>query len=296
VGRTGPQPSTIPVRVFSSDLDTGEARTLGTRVVDETDVGTPAGSSPLTFIGPLAVAQGASAILRSSPGKLTGQLCARIIVRERRRPMRFCNRYVSAAPAPEELGGLNLVAAGASADALAALSLLDEYKRSGLHVTEFAARVKLLRGQRQAFLRSVTLPRRVRPGVRVRARLTMQVVRGRPLTRTFSLRIPSGLPAGRRKLSFTGTDVDTPDSDLFGSIVSTITIGEGEDEPSPGDPGPRSVEELAAQVRGLARYDGVTVRYGGGRGLRLRGYRDPQVRISGRASTTVRVVRARRSR
>ena len=292
VGRTGPLPPTIPVRVYSSDLDTGETRTLGTRVVDETDVGTPPGNSALTFVAPLAVAQGASAILRSAPGKLTGQLCARIVVRERRRPMRFCNRYVSAVAAPEETGVANLVAAGAASDTLAALSLLDEYKRSGLHVTEFAARVKLLRGQRQGFLRSVTLPRRVRPGTRVRARLRMQIVRGPTLTRSFSLRIPSGLRPGTRRLSFTGTDIDNPDSELFGSLVSTITIGGEEDEPSPGDPGARSVEELAAQVRGLARYDGVSVRYGGRRGVRLRGYRDPQVRISGRASTTVRVVRA----
>jgi hypothetical protein len=295
VGRTSVQPPTVPVRIFSSDLDTGEQRTLGTRVVDETGVGTPTGGSALTFIAPLAVAQGASAILRSAPGKLTGTMCARIALRERRTPLRFCNRYVSAAAAPEEAGATNVVAAGAAADVLQALSLLDEFKRSNLHVTEFAARVKMRRGQRQAFIRSVRLPRRVRAGRRVRARLSLQVVRGRRLTRSFTLRIPS-LPPGRHRLTFSGTDVDNPDSEFFGALVSTITIGDDEEEAPTGDPGPSSVEELAARVKAIARFDGVSVRAGGRRGRLDPVYLDPEVRISGRVSTTVRVVRKRRRR
>ncbi len=290
VGRTGALPPTVPVRVFSSDLDTGQKRTLTTRVVDETDVGTPAGTSALGFVAPLAVAQGASAILRSGPAKLTGTMCLRIALRERRTPLRFCNRYVSAVPAPADSGVTNLVAAGAASDALLALSVLDDYKRGDLHVTELAARVKLRRGLNQAFLRSVSLPGRVRPGERVRARLRLQIVRGRRLTRSVVLRIPRSLKPGRRKLVFTGTDVDSPDSDLFASIVSTITIG-GSDAPSPGDPGPRSIEELAARIKSIARFDGVSVRFPGGHGLGVPAYRDAQLRISGRARASVRVVR-----
>ena len=295
VGRTGAQPPTVPVRIFSTDLDTGEQRTLGTRVVDETGVGTPTGGSALSFIAPLAVAQGASAILRSAPGKLTGTMCARIALRERRTPLRFCNRYVSGVAPPEDGGATNVVAAGAAADVLQALSLLDEFKLSGLHVTEFAARVKLRRGQRQAFMRSASLPRRVRPGQRVRARLRLRVVRGRRLTRSFTLRIPSLRP-GRHRLTFSGTDVDNPDSEFFGALVSTITIGDEEAEAPTGDPGPGSVEELADQVRAIARFDGVSVRVGGRRDAGDPAYLDPEVRISGRVSTTVRVVRKRRTR
>ena len=263
VGRWGALPPLVPVRIFSADLDTGERRTLDTQVVDETGVGTPTGGSALSFVAPLAVAQGASAILRSAPGKLTGEMCVRIALRERRKPLRFCNRYVSGVAAPEENGATNVVALVAATDALQALSLLDEYKVSDLHVTEFAARVKLRRGQRQAFMRSVRLPRRVRPGQRVRARLSLQVVRGPRLTRTFTLRIPGSLRPGRRRLTFRGSDLDSPDSDLFGALVTTITIGDEEDEPPTGDPGPRSVEELAARVKSIARYDGVSVRGSG---------------------------------
>ena len=155
-------------------------------------------------------------------------------------------------------------------------------------MTEFAARVKLRRGLRQAFIRSVTLPRRVRRGHRVRARLNLQVVRGPRITRTFRLRIPSSLKPGRRRLTLVGKDVDDPDSDLFGALVETITIGGDEERRGAGDSGARSLDALARRVRNVARYDGVTLRAGGGR---ARAYRDADLRICGRASRTVRVRR-----
>ena len=293
VGRSGPPPPTVPVRIFTEDEDTGARATLGARVVDETDAGTPTGASALTFVAPLAVAQGASAILRSAPGKLSGTVCVQISLRERKRPLRFCNRYASAVAPPDPEAGENIVAAGGAADALDALDKLDGYKLGRLHVTEFAARVKLRRGLNQAFIRSVELPRRVRPGRRVRARLDLQMVRGPRVTRSFSLRIPGSLRGGRRRIAFTGTDVDDPESDLFGALVETITLGDEDEGSGAGELGPRSLEALARRVRGIARYDGVRVRTGG---ERHRAYRDPVLRISGRASATVRVARRKRGR
>jgi hypothetical protein len=287
VGRSGAPPATVPVRIFTEDEDTGGHATLGARVVDETDVGNPAGSSALSFVAPLAVAQAASSILRSAPGRLSGTVCVRIALRERKRPLRFCNDYASAVPPSDPEAGENIVAAGGASDALTALQDIDDYKRSPLHVTEFAARVKLRRGLRQAFIRSVSLPHRVRSGHRVRATLHLQVVRGPRITRSFRLRIPS-LHPGKHRLSFVGRDVDDPDSDLFGAIVETITIGGDEGGASAGDPGPRSVDALARRVRRIARYDGVTLHAGG---RRARAYRDRALRISGRASVSVRVHR-----
>ena len=118
VGRSGPPPATVPVRIFIEDEDTGARSTLGARVTDETDVGTPTGSSALTFVAPLALAQGASAILRSAPGQLSGTVCVRIALRERKRPLRFCNRYASAIAPSDTEAGENIVAAGAASDAL----------------------------------------------------------------------------------------------------------------------------------------------------------------------------------
>jgi hypothetical protein len=288
VGRSGRPPATIPVRIFSEDEDTGQHATLGAQVVDETDVGTPTGSAPLTFVAPLAVAQGASAILRSAPGKLSGTVCVRIAIRERKRPLRFCNRYASAVGPSDPEAGQNIVAAGAASDTLSALSELDDYKRSSLHVTEFAARVKLRRGLRQAFIRSVDMPRRVRRGQRVRVKLHLQLVRGAHITRSFRLRIPGSMRPGRRQLGFLGHDVDDPDSDLFGALIEAITIGGDDGEDGAGDPGARSLDALAKRVHDVARYDGVTVRAGG---RRARAYRDADLRISGRGAATVRVRR-----
>ena len=289
VGRSGRPPATVPVRIFTEDEDTGEHATLGARVADETDLGNPTGGSALTFVAPLALAQGASAILRSAPGQLSGTVCVRIALRERKRALRFCNRYTSAVAPSDPEAGENIVAAGAASDALSALGELDAYKRRKLHVTEFAARVKLRRGLRQAFIRSVTLPRRARRGQRVRATLHLQVVRGPRITRRFRLRLPSSLKPGRRRIAFTGHDVDDPESDLFGALVETITIGgDGDEGDNPGDPGARSLDELAERVSDIARYDGVTMHAGG---RRARAYRDADLRISGRGATTVRVRR-----
>src|SRR4051794_9615557 len=128
VGRSGALPATVPVRIFSEDEDTGARSTLGARVVDETDEGTPTGSSALSFVAPLALAQGASSILRSAPAKLSGTVCVRIALRERRRhPLRFCNRYVSASAASDTETAENIVAAGAASDALDALGQIDAF-------------------------------------------------------------------------------------------------------------------------------------------------------------------------
>jgi len=286
VGRTGAPTPTIPVRIYSEDADTGKRDTLAASVVDETDVGTPTGSSALSFVGPLALAQGASEVLRSAPGKLIGSVCIRISVRERKQPFRVCNRYASALSPADPEAGANIVAAGGASDALSALTELDDYKPRGLHVTEFTAGITLHRGLHQAFLRSVDLPRTVRAGRRVRARFHLQVVRGPRLTRTARIRIPRGLSRGRHRLRFVGHDVDDPDSDLFGALIDTITIGDGGSGDGAGSEGARTLGQLARRIKRIQRYDGVRLRAGG---RATRAYRDPLLRISGRTSKVVRV-------
>src|SRR3954469_13771043 len=288
VGRMGAPAPTVPVRIFSEDADTGKHDTLATSVVDETDAGTPTGSFALSFVAPLARAQGASEVLRSAPGKLIGSVCIRIGVRERRQPFRICNRYASALAPSDPEAGANIVAAGGACDALAALSEIDEYKPRALHVTGFTAGVQLHRGLRQAFLRRVDLPRRVRAGRRVRARFHLQVVRGPRVTRTARIRIPGGLSRGRHRLTFTGHDVDDPDSDLFGALIDTFTIGDEDPGDGAGSEGARSLAQLSRRIKRIQRYDGVRLRAGG---RAARAYRDPLLRISGRTSQTVRVRR-----
>jgi hypothetical protein len=128
----------------------------------------------------------------------------------------------------------------------------------------------------------VKLPRTVRAGRRVRARVRLRRVRGDVFTRTYRVRIPRGLRRGVRTLRFTGTDADVADDGLLGAIfIDGVEDGAG-------DPGPRNLKALARRIRAIRRYDGVRVRAGG---ARSRGFRDDRLRISGRARATVRVVR-----
>jgi hypothetical protein len=284
-GRVGGLPRMTPVRVYTTDEDTGATRTSTTQVADEAPVGQPGGTSALSFIATTAVAQAAGTILDGSPARLTGTMCARIVLRERSKPLRFCNRYVTGEP--DQSGAGNAIAGLAANDVLTALGMIDAYKVADLEVREVSARVKLQRGMRQAFMRSIRLPQRVRPGRRVRARVSLQVVHGPKLTRTYSVRLPSRLSRGSRRLTFVGADADAGD-DAFGQEIELLLDDSGDEEPTGGDPGPTSVNELADAITDLARYDGVGLRNGGDT---VAAFRDEELRISGRVRTTVRVVR-----
>jgi hypothetical protein len=285
-GRIGTLPHTVPVQVLAQDADTGARRAVNVKVADEAAAGLPLGVSPLTPIAPLAVAQAVSSLLAATPARLTATMCARIGLRELERPLRFCNRYVSNALGLGDDGTLdNAVTSRAGADLMAALSDIDEYTGPPPHVTGVSVRLVVTRGARQAFLRRVQVSRRVRPGGTVRVRVTLQRVRGGELRRSYRVHIPAGVGHGRRTLALTGRDVDTSEDSLGESIV----IGGGNDV---GKAGPRSVRALAARIRGIARYDGVTLRLGG---TRVHAFRARDMRISGGARTTVRLVKRPRS-
>jgi hypothetical protein len=285
VGRVGGLPPTVPVRVRATDLDSGRSRTLSTDVADESGIDQPSGSSALSFVAPLAVAEAGGTVLRGSPARLTGRACVAIDVREIRRPLRFCNRYIT--DAADLLGTGNAVGGLVASDVSTALGFIDAFKLGRIHVTRLTTRVAIERGQRLAFLRRVHLPARVRPGQRVRATLVLRHVRGPLERRRVTLRMARDLRPGRRRVRLTGTDVDLGGSDFFGDL--SIIFGEG---PSGGDPGPASLKRLARAVRRIHRYDGVRIKSGGdGDESGRRAYLARDVRIAGRASTRVRVVR-----
>jgi len=162
----------------------------------------------------------------------------------------------------------------------------------------------LQRGIRQAYLRSVTAPRRVRPGRRVRLRVVIERVLGPRRTLRLRVRIPRDAMPGRTRLVLTGTPADEG-TDLFEGLFDEFDIGDPEADTD--DPGPRSLEALVRRIRRVQRYDGVHMTLGQmasggmsedfGSGVRredddarVRVYRDRQWRISGRVATPVRVV------
>jgi hypothetical protein len=284
-GRTGALPHTVPVQVIARDLDTDVTQVVNTAAADEAAVDLPSGGSWTSFVAPLAVTQAASDLLRSVPSRLTGEMCARITIRQIAKPVRFCNRYVSLTAAQADDGTqLNAVMSGAATDLANAISTIDAYTGTPPDVTGVNVLLKVRRGADQAFIRSIKLPARVRPGQRVKARVKLQRVRGGTLTRTYTLRIPSDAARGNQRLRFVGQDADQGEDGL-----TTIIIGSDDERDAGGDPGPRSLRELEARLKATARYDGVTVRVG--RGSRARAFRDKDFRISGSADARTRVVR-----
>ena len=288
VGRVGALPATVPVRVFATDLDTGAKRPVITNVADEAGIDQPTGGSILSFIAPLAVTQAAGTVLGGSPARLTGRACFAISFKELKQPVRFCNRYVS--DQPDVLGAGNVIAAAASSDLLEALILVDGYKASEIHVSGIDATIGIARGQRQAYLRKVRLPRRARAGQRVRATLTLRHVRGKLERRRVTLRLPSDLPPGNRRIVFTGTDVDSGEGDLFGLFDFEFDFaGTG------GELGPPNRRALVDAIDAIARYDGVSARRPSSDPEDFEpgepAYRDPDLRISGSARASIRIRR-----
>jgi hypothetical protein len=289
VGRVGGLPATVPVRAAATDLDSGAKRTVRVQVADEAAVDQPTGSSILSFIAPLAVTQAASSVLGGAPARLTGRACFAISFAEAPEPVRFCNRYITDATDP--FGAGNGIAAAASNDLLEALSLVDTFKAGVAHVTGVEADLEIARGQRQAYLRRVVLPRRGGAGRKVRATLVLQHVRGRVERRKVQLRLPSDLRPGMRRVAFTGADVDVPGGDLFVELIE-LDFDFGA---SGGELGPRSVRRLLERINNLARYDGISARrpsndpedFDPGEPS----YRDPNLRISGDAVATIRITR-----
>jgi hypothetical protein len=285
VGRLGTLPTTTLVRAAATDGDTGAAKQVVSTVADETDVDTPTGFTALGAVAPLAVAEAAGGVLRSSPGRLTGRMCLRLTFRERpKRPARFCNRYLSSAILAPDAGPLgNAVAFSAALDALDAIGLIEAYEGPTPHVTKVGADLDVRRGEQLAFLRAVKAPKRVRPGQRVRLRVKMQRIRGRTVTRTYRVRIPGGLKPGRRVLKLRGFELESPDDALLELLLGDETGS----EPSHG---PARLGDLIDRIDDIARWDGVRIKVGS---HGARAFKDDQLVVSGRTRTHVRVVRNR---
>jgi hypothetical protein len=283
-GRTGVFPHTVPVQVVAQDTDSKAMKTVRTAAADEAAVDLPSGGSWTSFVGPLAVAQATGEVLGSTPARLTGTMCARIAVQEIKKPLRFCNRYVSTAAGQGEDGGTtNAVLSGIVDDLGGALATIDAYTGKPPRVTGVNVLVRVHRGADQAFIRSVKLPARARRGQRVRARVSLQLVRGARLTRTYMVRIPNDARPGTRRVRFVGQDADQGEDGF-----ATIILGDEDEGDEGGDPGPSTLSELAEQVRGTQRYDGVSIRIGSARG---RAFRDDDFRISGLGETSIRITR-----
>ncbi len=283
-GTTGALPPTSRVNVVSFDQDRDVGNELNVDVPDETAVGNPAGVSPLGFLGPLAVSESTQSVLGAAPQQVAGRMCLGVTLRGRPKPLRFCNRYVADGVTSGELVGINPLSLSAGIDASSAISLIDLFKGRPVNVTSLRASITQTRAQRQAYLRSVSLPRRARRGAVVPVKIVTRIVRGPRKVFRFNWRIPRDFKPGKHKVRLRGSD---PDSG-FGFFFDEIIIDFGGGDSFFDTEGPRTVDQLAKAFARVHRYDGIRLRSGD------RVYRDDTYRIGGAARTTIRIRKRRR--
>ena len=287
-GRTGALPPRIPVRILVKDGDTNEQQGLTTQVADEYDVGNPSGSSGLSLVAPMALAQAAFTTLEASPARTSGQMCARISVKESKKPMGFCNTYVGAGGGPVGSQDSPIPGAALVSDLAEALGDVDAFQLGEVHVTGVVVTATLVRGLRQGYLVSIKAPKTIRRGHSVKVDLKLQHVYGKRENRTITVKIPSDAPTGERDLWLIGTSADG--SGDSGTDILDLGGGSGDGN----DAGPKSVSELSDQIGQIHRYDGVYLSLrppGSKQGEKHGAYRDPQLRLSGSAHTRVTVER-----
>jgi hypothetical protein len=274
-GRLGALPPNYPFKVFAKDLDTGRTTSLTTLIADEGAVGNPTGPSVLAVAGAAAVAQAATSVLGGAPARQTAEMCVAITLRELPKPVRFCEHYAVAGSSANSLAG------ALSSDIAQAADVLDSYPFGVLHPTDIEVGLRLRRGLRQAIMVDATGPSRARRGRTVKIKLALRrTITGVRFTKTIRLHIPRDVQPGPHTIKLTGTDADPgsdPDDDSSLSFVFEDTTDES--------PAPESVDDVAAALKALERYDGVTATVGSHDDIKA--YRDPNLRISGDARVTL---------
>ena len=297
-GTLGSMPTTIPVVVRASG-PVGDLERAETLVADESPLNHPGGFAALSLVTSIAVADRVFTALGSSSGSSYGRMCLRIDIRERRRPMRFCNRYIGDG---QFVGGTEIAMGG---DAATAATLVERFDRRQIHVDRVRAKLDVHEGMRFARLRSASAPRRVRPGERIPVRIRYQRPRQRVESSKFTIRVPGSLEPGRRTLRLSGSGADPGDASFEAIFFAGLSPGDffffGGGGQSLG-----SINRLGAAIGDIHRYDGIRATFhktrrrqrflfdffgidaGGGRGRAV--FRHDRLRIAGNEKVPVRVL------
>jgi hypothetical protein len=233
-GRVGPPPPTIPLTVHARDTASGRTRTLHVQVSDERSLDLGTG---LDDVGTVAASEAMATVLGAAPSRFTTSMCLSVSVSQRRKPLRFCQRYF------DGFGPLD--------DLSAAFSLIDGYEFGPLGVRAVSVRMRIRPTVREAFVVGADAPLRVRRGQRVRVRLLLQHSRAGRQRISFPYRIPRGAKQGLRILTIRGQGGGDGDGGLEDFFVELFGGGGAGGGPV------RSVGELAARVAALGRPEGV---------------------------------------
>jgi hypothetical protein len=266
-GVLGAEPPSIPLRVFGRHAD-GRTVALESRLADERALGLGAG---LSLVAPLAAGQALERLMRSF-GPVTLSMCTRLRVRQLQRPLGFCNPYFDANSALRDL-----TEAGGQ---------IDFFDLSPLDVESADVRMRAGPGVTEDVLVAADAPRRVRPGQRIRIRLELQRRLGDRRRLSVPLRVPASLGPGVRTLVLAGNGDSSSEAEIVVELVGALFAISGE---GGGRREPRSVRELAENIRGLHRELGIEARF---RRLPPRlVVRSDQVSYGGKVRLRLRVVR-----
>ena len=252
VGRIGPLPRRFPFRVATIDSDRKTRRDLTTQIADERSVGSPTFDSTLATVAAGEVAQGAYATMQGLPAHLSGRVCMRVSLRQRPKPMSFCNTYVGVGGGPDAFATGPIVA-----DVGSAAQLLDSYVAGPLDITDVSVGMRLSRSLRLGTIVAAKAPLVMRRGTTVPVVLTLRDSTGRRFDKTIKLSVPRGMPAGPRALLLTGHGLDASGGSGSGSSLSDLLGGTdlGQAEP------PATIKDLAAAFAAQHRNDGLGARF-----------------------------------
>jgi len=272
-GEVGAEPPSYPLRATARSRGGGEVVVLDSRLADERALGLGSG---LGLVSPLAASTALGRLL-DTVEPVTFRACAGFRLRERRPPIGFCNTYFDSFDA--------------LADLAVAGSLVDGFDLAPLHMRGAAVSIEAARGVVDDVLVSARAPGPVRAGQRVPVRVTLRRRGGDAHRMTLRVPVPRDLRGGRHTLVLTGSGSENTQDELLSELADLLAGGDttssGSDEAEP-----RSVRGLAKAVAALHRSVGIAARFR---------HRDPrvvlpssEVRYSGRATVSVRVLPARR--
>ncbi len=277
VGTVGAPPRLVRLTVRVRDLDTARGTSLAADAADETDVGLPLGSSPPTLVAPLLATQAVTQAYDGAPAEESGRACVRVRVRELRRRLGYCARYVL--PGSLSESGAAPLSGPVASGAGEALTLIDSADFARLHVISVDVGVEIRRGLRIARMAGAAAARSARRGQAIAVRVRARARRGPALAFRLRLRVPRNLARGVHRIVLRGPGPDQGDSDPAAALVAALGVSGGAADP----PAPHSLRDLRRQVAALGRDDGLRATFSGRRG-RVRIVADPQWRISGSAT------------
>ncbi len=235
-GRVGAPPATIPLTVFARNEANGRTRTLHVNVADERQLEL---GSALDQVGTFAASEAIANVLGAVPNQMTVSMCLRVSVKQRRKPLRFCQSYFDAF---EPLSDLST-----------AFGLIDGFVYGRLGIRNVSIRMKVRAGVREAYILGAQAPLRVRRGKRVRIRLALQRSRAGRTRVSFPYRVPRSADRGPQILTIRGSGASNDLEGLEDLFFELLIGGFG----SGGGSGPRTVGGLADRVAALGKPDGV---------------------------------------